>query len=128
MWPRVCEALLGAWLLASPWFLGHSSNWAMRTADVSAGSLIVLFALASFSNALRRAHLVTVLVAALLIVFSYVAAPMPGSAGVQNDILVGLVLMMIAIVPGEANRPPLAWRRYPSDDSESIRPRTTSGV
>lgn len=108
MWPRICEALLGAWLLASPSFFGDSSSWAMR----SAGLLIVLLALASFSNAFRRAHLATVLVAALLIAFSYLAAPMPHSAGVQNDILVGLVLLMIAIIPSEANQPPRAWRKY----------------
>jgi hypothetical protein len=116
MWPRICEALLGAWLLASPSFFGHSSSWVMRTADLSAGLLILLFALASFANAFRRAHLATVFVAALLIAFSYVASPMPRSAGVQNDILVGLILMMTAIIPSEANRPPRAWRKYLSGD------------
>jgi hypothetical protein len=29
---------------------------------------------------------------------------------------VGLILMMTAIIPSEANRPPRAWRKYLSGD------------
>jgi hypothetical protein len=58
-------------------------------------------------------------VAAALAVAGWMAARGEPTAAAQNHIVLGLLLAMFAIIPGEASAPPLPWR---SDD----RPRARS--
>ena len=111
MWPRVVEVILGGWLAASPFILRHPADWlALWVNDFACAAAVMLLALLSFRAPLRQAHLAIVVVALWLIGFGYLAAPHPAPAALQNDLLVGLLLLMFAIIPSEANLPPRPWR------------------
>ena len=60
-----------------------------------------------------RAHLATVAVALWLIAFGYLAGGVAAPPWAQNDVIAGLVLLMLAIVPTRALDPPPAWRPGP---------------
>jgi hypothetical protein len=75
---------------------------------MACAAVVVLLALLSFHASLRRAHLGTCAVALWLIGFRYAAEAARPAA--QNQIVVGLLLFMFAIVPSEASRPPRSWR------------------
>lgn len=120
MWTRLAEIVLGLWLLSSPFvFESVSGQRSGRAAELAAGSLIIVLALGSLLTRLRKAHLASVGVALALIAHGYLWAPL-GSLSQQNDILIGLVLMMLAILPSEANLPPQSWREY-------LRPKNSTG-
>jgi hypothetical protein len=105
MWARVIELMLGLWLVISPFIFAHAA----ATHHVICGTAVVTFALLSFRYSFRYAHLGIGLVALWLIAAGYVTGhPAPPSS--QNYILVGLLLLMFAIIPNEANLPPRAWR------------------
>jgi hypothetical protein len=111
MWPRVSEIVLGIWLVLSPFVFGTPSReWACWVADLSAGILTILLALASLLTPLRKAHLAIFVIAIALIGFGYISSPI--TPALQNDLLTGLLLMMFAVVPGEASLPPRTWREY----------------
>jgi hypothetical protein len=40
------------------------------------------------------------------------AAPYPTPVALQNDLMLGLLLLMFAIVPNEASLPPEKWRDF----------------
>ncbi|HEX2254255.1 MAG TPA: SPW repeat protein [Thermoanaerobaculia bacterium] len=111
MWPRAVEVMLGLWLVVSPWIFGH---WPAPPSgsDLVAGWLVVVLALLSFWTPARRAHLGILAVAVWVAAYGYFAFPHPAAPGAQNDILVGLTLLVFAIIPSDANQPPLAWRRF----------------
>lgn len=114
MWPRVTELLLGIWLIASPAMFGATGSYdAFRVVDVAAGALVVAFSVASFWRRMEWAHLLTAALGLGLAAYAYLAFPRPGPAGAQNEIVVGLLLVLFAIVPNEAARPPRPWRTEP---------------
>jgi len=111
MWPRVAEALLGCWLAVSPFILRHSAdNPKLWINDFASATAIMLCAGLSFWRPLRRLHLAQILVALWLLGFGYFASSEPLPA-LQNNILVAFVLMMFAVIPNEANLPPISWRQ-----------------
>jgi hypothetical protein len=110
MWPRASELVLAGWLAASPFVLGHIDGPPMlRLSDWISAAAIAVCALASLTERWRRLHLAELLVAAWLLGFGYLASP-EALPALQNNILVAMVLAMLAIIPGEANQPPRAWR------------------
>jgi hypothetical protein len=112
MWPRFAELVIAAWLAASPWVFGHVDGPSLlRASDWICAAAIAACAAASFTQRARRAHLAELLVAAWLLGFGYLASSAALPA-LQNNILVAMVLIMFAIVPNEANRPPRAWREF----------------
>ena len=118
MWARVVEVMLGFWLMISPFLFGHYPvDRVLWVNDLICGSAVVLLAFLSFwffplFRFLRYAHVLIVGVALWLIGFGYVYGGYPASPGYQNDIVLGLVLLLPAIVPNEASQPPPSWRRY----------------
>jgi hypothetical protein len=46
------------------------------------------------------------------VAFGYIQGGHPSAPGYQNDLFVGLTLLLIAIIPNEASLPPPSWRRY----------------
>jgi hypothetical protein len=112
MWARVIELMLGVWLVLSPLIFretaGVGNFW---NTDVSAGSAVILLSLLSFWRPLRKSHLVTGVIALWLILSAWFAAARPGPPAAQNEIVVGLLLLMLAIVPTDASLPPEPWRR-----------------
>jgi hypothetical protein len=112
MWPRVAETALGAWLLVSPFVFRHTTGYEPFAAvDLAAGAAAIVLALASFWPRTAWAHLVTIPLAAGLGLFAYLGFERPGPPGAQNEIVVALMLLTFAIVPNEANAPPVPWRR-----------------
>lgn len=113
MWARVVEVMLGCWLAISPFIFNHpveKSVWWMN--DLCSGFAVITLALLSFWNPIRYAHLALVLVALWLIGLGYLAAPYPTPPALQNDLMVGLLLLMFAIIPNEASLPPKKWRDF----------------
>jgi hypothetical protein len=113
MWPRVVEFVIGVWLMASPLVLAQSS-----AADVSqinrlvCGAAIVALSVLSFWRPLRKAHLVEIPIAIWMLGFAYFTSAHPAPALVQSDLLAALFLLNFAIIPSQANLPPVSWRRF----------------
>jgi hypothetical protein len=113
MWARTAELMLGAWLVLSPFiFRGTASQEAFMGIDLAAGSAVVLFSLLSFWRRTEWAHLLTAVLALGLGLFAYFAWERPGPPGAQNEITVALLLLLLAIIPTEANQPPKPWRAH----------------
>jgi len=109
MWPRVVEVMLGCWLGMSPFIFRHNPHQTeLRLNDLACALAIVTLSLLSFWQPCRAAHFGLCGVAIWLIGFGYARAPLPAPPALQNDILVGMLLLMFAIIPNEAN-PPRSW-------------------
>lgn len=112
MWSRVVEIMLGCWLLVSPFIFTHpESRWEWWVNDFAAGSAVVLFGLFSFWKRTERAHVLTLGVGAWLIGFAYWQFGDTHHPAVQNQVLMGWLLLMFAIIPSFANRPPAEFDR-----------------
>lgn len=113
MWPRVVEAMLGIWLVLSPFVLRHPDGatgaWAT---DLVCGTLVLALALVSFWRPTRHAHFGHLLVVAWLLGYGYLGTPTPAPPSVQNQLVIGMLLAMLAILPDEASQPPRAWRDF----------------
>ena len=113
MGPRAVEVMLGLWLVLSPFVFGHlEQHPQLAVSDFAAGAATVVLACLSAFHRLRRAHLGNLLVAAWLCGYGYFAFAHPAPPGAQNELLVGLTLLLFAIAPTGANDPPEAWSRY----------------
>lgn len=111
MWARVAELMMGLWLVVSPLvFRGTESLSHFVAIDIAAGTAVVLFSLFSFWHRTAWAHLLTGGLAALLGAYAYFGWPRPGPPAAQNEITVAMILVLLAIIPNDANRPPAAWR------------------
>jgi hypothetical protein len=58
---------------------------------------------------MRHAHLAIAAVAIWLVGFGYFGSSHPLPPALQNDLLIGLLLLMFAIIPNRASSPPQAW-------------------
>jgi hypothetical protein len=97
----------------SPFIFGHPpSDTALWVNDLAAGGLVIVLSLASYWRPTGWAHLLLLLVGAWLIGFGRFQETPPLAPALQNDIVVGLLLFMFAIVPNEASLAPRAWRRF----------------
>jgi hypothetical protein len=109
MWARMSEILLGAWLAASAWVFYQGELNRFAVSDVAAGAAVIVCALIAMIAPAQKWHLAQIVIAIWLLAHGFFAAaePLPS---LQNDILVALVFMMLAIVPTEATLPPKSWR------------------
>lgn len=118
MWARVIEVMVGCWLALSPFIFRHAADerifWFN---DLASATIVILLALVSFWRPLRYAHLGNFLVAVWLIAFGFWASSYPAPPALQNDIGVGLLLLMFAIIPNEATQPPPSWRAFKRESS-----------
>lgn len=111
MWPRTIELMLGAWLLVSPFvFAGTTAADSYTATTVACGALVVLLSLLAFWEPCRLAHVGTLLVALGLAGHGYFAAARPGPPAAQNELMIGLLLLLFVILPSETNQPPRPWR------------------
>lgn len=111
MWARVAELMIGVWLVLSPFILrGTPSIEAFAALDITAGGAVVLFSLLSFWKPTGWAHLLTAALAVGLGGYAYLAWERPGPPGAQNEITVAMLLLLLAIIPNDANQPPVPWR------------------
>jgi hypothetical protein len=107
MWARICEILLGIWLIVS-----HALFRAPVGLNFALAILIVLFALLSYIPSINKLHLLQVLPAAILLAKSYMDPSADLPLFMQNDILVGLSLLLFAVIPSHASDHPRSWKRY----------------
>jgi hypothetical protein len=113
MWPRALEFMLGLWLLMSPFIFQRSPGpAAVWVVDFSCALLLMALSSLSFWSRARRAHLLLLPVSAFLSAWGYFYGGHPAAPVHQNEIFVGLILLLLAIIPSEANQPPRSWREY----------------
>ena len=111
MWPRVVEVMMGLWLAASPFIFRHPPDQeALWVRDFLCALAVISLGLLSFWRRARRAHLGILAVGAYLVLAAFLSDASPPPAALQNDLLVGVVLLMLAILPSEASLPPRSWR------------------
>lgn len=113
MWPRVVEMALACWLAMSPFVFAHPAQrpgWWWY--DLAGAAVVFILAAGSLWWPLRRLHLLQLAVAAWMIGFGYLAAPYPTPPALQNNVVVGLLLLLFGVLPNDVNRPPVSWRRY----------------
>lgn len=121
MWARIVEVMLGCWLAVSPFVFRHNpADRVLWFNDLLSALAVVVLALVSFWPPLRFAHVANLAIALWLIAFGF-WAPYPTPPALQNDIVVGLLLLMFAIVPNHANQPPRPWREFLTKKSDSSR-------
>lgn len=110
MWARVVEFMLSCWLAASP-FIFHVSDSAraLWRNDFLAAICVGGASLLSYWRPTRHAHLFTAVVAIWLIGYGRFGAEGSPGPGMQNEIVVGLLLLMFALVPNHASLPPRRW-------------------
>jgi len=113
MWARTVEAVLGCWLAISPFIFRHAAGdtylWAH---DFIVATLVFLFAVLSWWQPTRHAHVLNLLAGLWLIAGAYAMAPSPAPAAYQNHVMVGLILLIFAVVPNDASLPSQRWRNY----------------
>lgn len=123
MWGRSIEVMLGLWLLASPFLFGHYGEGGevagLTASDLASGAVILLLGVLSFWHRTARAHLVQLAVACWLIGFGRWGFDFPPPPGAQNELLVGLVLLLIAIIPNRSEDPPPRWREFYEDKART---------
>jgi len=111
MWARVMEIMFGAWLMMSPFvFAADPDEGFVDRNAMICGALVMIFALASYAPALRRIHLFTLLIAIWMIGVAY-SDSLPQSR-VQNQVTVGILLLMTAVIPSWSHHPPKAWTEF----------------
>lgn len=108
MWGRVVEFATAVWLAASPFVFGVQSDETVLWADQIVALLICILSGLSYWHPTRHAHLLNLLVAIGLAAWGRFAVTPPPPEH-QNHIVVGLFLLMIALIPNNASRPPEAW-------------------
>ena len=105
--------MLGCWLAVSPFIFRHGAeDRVLWFNDLFSAMIVIVFALVSFWPPLRFAHLANLVVALWLIAFGFWVSSYPPPLALQNDIVVGLLLLMFAIIPNEATQPPRPWRDF----------------
>ncbi|QDU59516.1 hypothetical protein Pan216_03450 [Planctomycetes bacterium Pan216] len=110
MWARVVEAMLGCWLAMSPFLFERvESVPSLTLVEFGSALAVILLALGSYWGPTRHAHLGLVVVGAALVAYGRFSHPYPLPAALQSAIMIGLLLMMCAIVPNHASRPPEHW-------------------
>jgi hypothetical protein len=113
MWPRVVEFMLGLWLAISPFLLQHDpDDRSLWISDFTCAAAVVLLACVSFWRPLRWAHIALLAPAVWLMLFGYFGGGVDAAPGYQNDIFIGLTLVMFAIIPNKSDVPPEDWRRH----------------
>ena len=107
MWARVIEIMLGFWLMASPFIFrpGRPAN------DLLCGLSVMVFGFLSYWRPTHGAHFLTLAVALWLVILGY-SAGHPAPPPAQNQIIVGLLLAMFAIIPNRTSDMPEAWRKF----------------
>lgn len=116
MWPRAVELMIAMWLLMSPYIFGHDpAAKGLWVSDFACAAVIFTASSLSFWKTqpkLRWAYLTNIAVSLWLIAFGYLAGGYPTAPGYTNELIVGLVLLLFAIVPNEADQPPRSWREF----------------
>ena len=107
MWPRVVEVMLGVWLVITPLVFRGTDAIDRYTANaVGTGLIVIAASLVAFWPRAGWARYITLAASGWLAVHGYLSAVRPGPPAAQNEIMIGLLLLLFAILPNHVNRPP----------------------
>lgn len=108
-WNLVIAALLGLWLMFSPWVFGTDKPAA--NSGHLAGALIVCVAVVAMAEVVRAGRLLNVLLGLWLLVGLFVQGG--ASVGAQvNSVFAGLALLLLSIPRGKITERYGSWHRY----------------
>jgi hypothetical protein len=111
MWARISEIICGLWLIGSRFFLSYG-DMPLNESDFIIPALTLLFAALSYVGPLNKMHLFQVIPAGWLLYISY-SYPTPWLPfGLQNHILVALLLLTFALIPSKASDHPRPWKKF----------------
>ena len=110
MWPRVIELSIAGFLIASIWIF-QSSDF-LLIFNIVIAAWICLFSILSFFKQLRKIHLMNIVAAFALAIFAFIQPNPPPPPPYQNYMILSLLLVMFAILPTEASKPPMPWRKF----------------
>jgi len=110
MWPRMCEAILGLWLIAGHWILpnGAGPDWLVIN-DMVGGALCIAVAGFSCLVSRRPVNLLQIPIGLWVAAAAYFSSPTPATAVAQSDLLTAFFLLNFAIIPTRATEPPARW-------------------
>jgi hypothetical protein len=113
MWSRVVEVTLGCWLLMSPFIFRYAPHeTALWINDFACAAAVIVFGLMSYWSPARHTHALSLVVGGWLIAFAYWRGFGNASPASQNHLLVGWLMMMFAVIPNRASRPPAGWEDH----------------
>lgn len=122
MWTRVIEVMLGCWLAMSPFIFRHAAEErVLWINDLLSATAVIVLAVVSFWSPLRLAHVANFVIGLWLIAFGWWTSSYPAEPALQNDIVVGILLLMLAILPNQASLPPRPWRDFLIRERQSAR-------
>lgn len=102
MWPRICNVILGLWLMAAPAVLGYGG--AAHANDRIVGPLVLSFAFIAISEVTRSLRWANLPLGIWLLI-----APWPmdfPTKSLVNDLIVGVLIVIFASIAG----PPVKTR------------------
>jgi len=113
MWARVIEFMLAVWLALSPFIFHYSRDEPFFFVNsFVCASLVTLFSFLSFWYPLRKMHLLTIGVALWLWSLGYSTFPEKTSPPLENSVVIGLLLLMLAIVPSYSSQLSYSWQKF----------------
>ncbi len=113
MWARIVEVMIAVWLALSPFIFHYPSEETfLWTNDFVCACLVALFALFSFWHPLRKIHLVTIAIAFWLWGLGYRDFPEKTAVSLQNSVVIGLLLLILAIVPSHSSQLSHPWQKF----------------
>jgi hypothetical protein len=105
--------MIAVWLALSPFIFryppGEIFFWIN---DFVCACLVALFALLSFWHPLRKIHLLTLAIALWLWGLGYRTFPEKTSPSLENSVVIGILLLMLAIVPSRSNQLSYPWQEF----------------
>lgn len=121
MWPRVVELMLAVWLALSPFVFRYGPEAPAAWWGLDFGVSVVVLAASgiSFWHRARRAHLITFAAGLGLALHGYLAAGPASAPPLQNHLLTGLLLSMLAILPSQGEVPPARWVRFYAEGGDA---------
>ena len=87
--------------------------------ELSCAAAVIVLALLSWLGPTRHAHVGSVAVGVWMITFAYLHSGDPTPSALQNNALVGMLLIMFGVIPNQASLPPARWRDYELPCEES---------
>lgn len=113
MWARVVEFMLAIWLTLSPFIFHYPSDATFFWVNsFVCASLVICFAFLSFWHPLRKIHLLTLGIALWLWGLGYSTFPEKTSIFLENFVVIGLLLFMLAIIPSHSNQLSYSWQKF----------------
>ena len=119
MWARTAEIMFGLWLAISPFVFGHMPEpaaWWIN--DFACALAVITLGVLSFWHPTRHAHLLLIAVGFWMLGFAYyqrfwvATESQHAPAALQNLAATGFLLLMFAILPNDATRPPSSWEQF----------------